>query len=560
MTDDHIQVDTLAEELFRLQLSTQPLYASQLGHAEYIGELPDPSDEGVARTRAKLMSVQERAGQVPPAALDPERRITHALLLRQTADQLLALEARAEDYTVATMASTGVGAVVLVGFAKAQLKTPDDAEAYLRRCAGVPDWLGLLTERLAAGAAAGRRPVGRLVRNLADQLAAQLEAPIADDPLVGVQEPPGTSSSWRDRLVGVVRDEVRPAIAGYRRHLLDQVAPESRDDDHPGIAHLPGGVELYQRLAAMHTTTDRSVEDIHRTGLDLVAELVEEMRELGGRTLGTADFTEITRRLREDESLRFTSAEDVLAAARTALTRAQEALPAWVGRLPEVACQVRPMSPYEAPNGLLGYYQWPSGDGARPGTYWVNTYKPETRFRFEAEALAFHESAPGHHTQLALSQELAEQSDFRRHARVTAFTEGWALYTERLADEMGLYTSDVSRLGMISFDFWRACRLVVDTGMHAMGWSRDRAVTYMYDHSALTPKNVENEIDRYISWPGQALGYMLGRLEIRRLRSMAESKLGPSAFDLRDFHAEILSHGALPLSVLAEVVERWADG
>lgn len=556
---EHIQVDHLAEEMFRLQLSSQPLYASQLGYTEYLGELPDPSDEGVSRLRATLEGVLERASRIAPEALDTERRITHALLLRQAADQLLTLEARAEDYTIATMASTGLGAVVLVNFPKAQLKTSDDAEAYLRRCARVPHWLGQLAERTAVGAAAGRRPVRRLVRNLAAQLAAQLEAPIADDPLVGVKEPQGTPGSWRDRLVGVVRDEVRPALAAYRDHLLGQVEPEARDDDHPGLAHLPGGVELYQRLAAQHTTTDHGVEEIHRTGLDLVAALTEEMRELGGRTLGTTDFAEITSRLREDQSLRFTSAEEILDTAATALRRAQEALPAWIGRLPEVGCQVRPMSPYEVENGLLGYYQWPSGDGARPGTYWVNTYKPGTRPRYEAEALAFHESVPGHHTQLGLSQELAEQSDFRRHARVTAFTEGWALYTERLADEMGLYTSDVSRLGMISFDFWRACRLVVDTGMHAMGWSRDRAVAYMFDNSALTRKNVENEIDRYISWPGQALGYMLGRLEIRRLREEAETRLGP-AFDLRAFHAEILSHGALPLSVLAGVVDRWADG
>jgi uncharacterized protein (DUF885 family) len=214
------------------------------------------------------------------------------------------------------------------------------------------------------------------------------------------------------------------------------------------------------------------------------------------------------------------------------------------------------MSPFEVENGDLGHYQWPSDDGSRPGTYWLNTYKPRTRPRFESQVLAFHESVPGHHTQLALAHELADQPAFRRHAYVTAFSEGWALYVERLADEMGLYSGDINRLGMISFDFWRACRQVVDTGMHSMGWSRRRAVDYMVEHSALTRKNVENEIDRYIGWPGQALGYMIGRLEIRKLRAEAERRLG-SQFVLRDFHSELIGHGSLPLSVLGEVMNRW---
>jgi uncharacterized protein (DUF885 family) len=246
----------------------------------------------------------------------------------------------------------------------------------------------------------------------------------------------------------------------------------------------------------------------------------------------------------------------MLDGAKSALARAEEASPRWLGIVPRIGCEVLEQSIYEAESGNLGYYQWPSVDGTRPGRFWLNTHQPETRPRFELQALTFHESVPGHHTQLALLWELPELCDYRRHARATAFTEGWALYTERLADEMGLYTSDLYRLGMVSFDFWRACRLVVDTGMHAFGWSRDRAVRFMEEHSALTRKNIENEVDRYIARPGQALGYMVGRLEIQRLREQAAAGLG-SDFVLADFHRTLLSHGNLPLSVLADVVTEW---
>ena len=211
------------------------------------------------------------------------------------------------------------------------------------------------------------------------------------------------------------------------------------------------------------------------------------------------------------------------------------------------------MPPHEEEHSTIAYYREPAADGGRPGRYYVNTFAPETRPRYEAEALAFHESVPGHHLQIAIAQELDELPTFRRHAEVTAFIEGWGLYSERLADEMGLYTADLDRIGMLSFDAWRACRLVVDTGMHALGWSRSRAIGYMTEHSALAVNNITNEVDRYLGWPGQALAYKIGQLELRRLRTDAEAALGPR-FDVRAFHDALLGHGALPLAVLRDAV------
>src|SRR6266540_376703 len=257
-------------------------------------------------------------------------------------------------------------------------------------------------------------------------------------------------------------------------------------------------------------------------------------------------------RLRDDPSLRFETAEEILAAAGDALRRAEEALPEAFLAYQIAPCQVEAIDPVEAKDAVLGYYLPPSADGARPGIFEVNTYAPASRTRFEYDALSFHESLPGHHLQFALAQRLEAIPEFRRFAYVTSYCEGWALYCERLADELGLYRGDLERLGMVSFDAWRACRLVVDTGMHALGWSRDRAIGFMRDNTALSESNIANELDRYIAWPGQATAYMVGRLRIRSLRDQARDRLG-AAFDLRASHDALLSSGPVPLDTLDEI-------
>ena len=343
-------------------------------------------------------------------------------------------------------------------------------------------------------------------------------------------------------------------MARYRDLLAGEVAERARRRDRCGLAHVPGGQAVYLAAVAQHTTTDRDPAELHQLGLDLVATLAEEYRALGERVLGTADMDKVLDRLRHDPALRFGSAAEILQSGRDALDRAVAALPAIVGRVPAAPCRVDEMSAYEAKDAVLGYYQPPAADGSHPGVHWLNTSAPETRTRYEYEALAFHESVPGHHLQFALAQELEELPRFRRFGYVTAFSEGWALYTERLADELGLYSGDLERFGMLSFDSWRACRLVVDTGLHQLGWSRGQAVDYMLANSALTRTNIENEVDRYVAMPGQALAYMVGRLELVRLRERAQARLG-DRFDLRAFHDLVLGTGGVPLSVLAEVVD-----
>ncbi|MBT8198535.1 MAG: DUF885 domain-containing protein, partial [Acidimicrobiia bacterium] len=297
--------------------------------------------------------------------------------------------------------------------------------------------------------------------------------------------------------------------------------------------------------------------DIHNIGLEEIADLEREYAELGQSVLGTSDVAEIYRRLREDTTLRFETAEQVKQAGADSLARAKGEMGNWFGRLPQADCVMAeiPIGGGEAP---LAFYLPPSTDGARPGTFFVNTNDPETRTRYESEALAFHESIPGHHLQLAISQELEGIEEFHKHALVNAYVEGWGLYTERLADEMGLYSSDLARLGILSFDSWRAGRLVVDTGIHALGWSRQEAIDYLTENSPQAPNNIVNEVDRYTGWPGQALGYKMGQREFFRVRRMAEERLG-AAFDIKGFHDTVLGSGPVPLETLSHLVERWIE-
>ena len=252
----------------------------------------------------------------------------------------------------------------------------------------------------------------------------------------------------------------------------------------------------------------------------------------------------------------FASREQVEATARDALARASAAMPRFLGRLPRTSCEVKRIEPHEEKDAPIAYYRQPAVDGSRPGAYYVNTYHPETRPRFESESLAFHEAVPGHHVQIALAQEMSYVPAFRKHLGVTAFVEGWGLYAERLADELNLYSSPLTRMGRLSMEAWRAARLVVDTGIHALGWSRADAVRFLLENTTMAANNIENEVDRYIGWPGQALAYKLGELEILRLRTKAQHALR-ARFDLGRFHDVVLGNGAVSLPALSREIDRW---
>jgi uncharacterized protein (DUF885 family) len=340
-------------------------------------------------------------------------------------------------------------------------------------------------------------------------------------------------------------------MAAYRDLLRDEVLPVAPPDEHCGLSWLADGEDAYARALRFFTTTDKTAQQIHEIGLAQVEQLAEEYRALGPEVVGTDDLEQIFTALRTDPKLHFETADQLVEQSKVAMQRAWASLDDWFEVLPQAPCAVEGVT-----TGAKAYYFPPANDGSRGGTFFINVEDPAAWGIFELESLAFHEGIPGHHLQLAIAAELPESvPEIRKYSESAAYAEGWGLYSERLADEMGLYSSPTDRMGMLSADSLRACRLVVDTGIHALGWGRQQAIDYMVANSPMTERIVRPEIDRYICSPGQATSYMIGRLEIQRMRREAEERQG-SSFDVRKFHSAVLDSGALPLGVLDEVVRR----
>jgi uncharacterized protein (DUF885 family) len=382
------------------------------------------------------------------------------------------------------------------------------------------------------------------------QIDEALTVPADQDPLLGTTPlPDGVDADrWRARMVEAIETSIRPGMAAYRDVLRDELLPHARPDDRAGLCWLENGAEAYASTLRYYTTTTKTAEEIHEIGLQQVAQLAEEYRGLGPEVVGTDDLEQIFEAMRTDPKLHFENGDQLVDAAKVAMQRAWDAMPAWFDVLPQAPCAVQPTT-----TGAKAFYFPPATDGSRGGTFYINVSDPEAWGTFELESMAFHEGIPGHHLQLALASELQGVPEFRKHVHNSAYAEGWGLYTERLADEMGLYSGAVDRMGIFSADSMRACRLVVDTGLHALGWSRQQAIDYMVANSPLTEGVCRPEIDRYILSPGQATSYMIGRLEIQRMRAEAQQRQG-EAFDVRRFHTAVLDNGSLPLGVLDEVV------
>jgi uncharacterized protein (DUF885 family) len=542
--------DELADELFDLMSNDDPLGATIYGLPGYDDRLSDRSEEGEEAVRAKALDIASRARALEPS--EQQDRITRSVVVQQADALADRLGTRAVEYTITDSFFAPAGELLYV-LPMTSVTNAEQEQAYLSRLAAVPGYLDTIADRHRGGLAAGRTPVAHLVNAAVAHLDRYL-ASSDDDPLARPTSGNEDFVAERDRLLA---EQVRPAFARYRDVIETEVAPEGRAADRAGLCWLPDGDASYAALARGHTTTDRTPEELHQTGLDVMAGLAREYAEIGSRVFGTSDLGEIFGHMRNDPALRWRDAGELLTAAREAVSRAEDVAPKWFGRLPEERCLVAPVPESEAPGAPTAYYMPPAMDGSRQGTYFANTSKAEERDRYLAEAIAFHEAVPGHHFQIALAQELTGLPMLRRLAQVTAYLEGWGLYCERLADEMGLYSSDLARLGMLSADSLRASRLVADTGLHAKGWSREQAVSYMRSNTALAQVEIESEVDRYIAAPGQALAYMVGRLEIQRIRAAAERALG-GRFDIRAFHDLVLAGGPLPLAVLDEVVTEWS--
>jgi uncharacterized protein (DUF885 family) len=549
----------LGERYFITQHSYDPCNATLLGLTEFDALTGDPSSTASEAAADAFAAIGVELAELDVAALDEGAQVDHGVLTalvrgagEDARHSLWAANASAKGY----VSRQGV---VFQAIPAMTISDADGAERYEHRLAALGSFFPALGERYAEEAGRGRVPTARGVAHAVDQLEGYLALDLDDDPLLAPTV--GAGPGVRDRARDLLRESVRPAMAALAQRMRTELAPLGRTDDRVGIRFVPGGEEGYAAAVARNTTTSLSPEEIHRIGLDTLEELAPRWTEIGRRALGESDFPAIAERLRSDPSLRFGTSQEIVEVAEQALQRAQAAQAAWFPDRELPPCVIEQINPIDARNSTaMAYYRPPAVDGSRPGAHVLLATHPEERFRFEYEALAFHESVPGHHLQLATAQQL-DLPRYRRYLDVEAcsFNEGWGLYAEQLAEEMGLYSGDVALLGMLSFAALRACRLVVDTGMHALGWSRDQAVEFMWSHTATTREHVENEVDRYICWPGQALAYQIGKREIVRLRERASAALG-DRFDLRAFHGVVLGSGALPLPVLERNIARWTAG
>ena len=553
------QVEQLAADYWDTFLTAHPTQGTALGDHRFDDRLEPIGESERSALAARLADLERRVGSASGSDLSDEESLSLSALEHLVRSEQSFLAADLPSFTVDHMNGPQVSFLNLPSLQG--IKTPADGEALLARWHAMAPWLDAHADVLRAGAARGRTPIRIAVERTLSELDELLAQPLEAWPLLEPAHarpaswPAATWASFARAVEDVVRRDIAPAFARYRDVIAAELLPVARDEAHAGISGLPGGREHYDALVHAHTSTWQTAEELHAVGLAEIERIDGELAALGERVLGTRGLPATLAALRGDPRMYFSTRDEVRAVAERSLAAANAAIPGWFGRLPVTPCEVVVMARHEEEHSTIAYYREPAADGARPGRYYVNTFAPETRPRYEAEALAFHEAVPGHHLQIAIGQELSGLPTFRRHAEFTAFIEGWGLYSERLADEMGLYSGDLDRIGMLSYDAWRACRLVVDTGMHALGWSRSRAIGFMAEHSALAVNNITNEVDRYLVWPAQALAYKVGQLELRRLRADAEAALG-SRFDVRAFHDAVLGHGPLPLGTMRKAVAR----
>jgi uncharacterized protein (DUF885 family) len=366
--------------------------------------------------------------------------------------------------------------------------------------------------------------------------------------------PAGTQEKLRAAGLAAITRSVVPAYRRFQDYFVKDYLPACADS--VGVWALPGGDGWYQNRIAWFTTTSLTADQVHEIGLAEVARIRGEMQKVIEQVGFKGTFPEFLQYLRTDPKFRYTDPQRLLTAYMAMAKRVDPLLPQYFGKLPRLTYGVRPIPAESAPDTTAAYYQPGSLDGRRAGYYYVNLYKPEERPTYEIPVLTMHESVPGHHLQIALAQELGSVPMFRRDFEATAFVEGWALYSESLGQEMGFYSDPYDKFGQLTYEMWRAVRLVVDTGIHHEHWTREQAIRFFKENAAKTELDIVNEVDRYIAWPGQALAYKIGELKIKELRGRAEAALGPD-FDLRAFHDVVLGSGAVPLDVLEGNVDRW---
>ena len=544
----------LADRFHQRWLTENPFAASMYGIPGYDDLIPDESEEGAQAWRAEAERFLGEADAIDPGPLTPDDAVTLDCTREMATQELTMIDMARAEHTVTAMQYAGP-AVLMAVAARTVLLDAAAAEAYLIRLRRSGVWLDQIGERLRAGARKGRLPVAPLVERAITWAEAVLAGPVPG-PVLSPQPPQGWAgaAAWEDERLRVAAEVVKPALVRWVA-TIRELLPRARPSDQAGLGYLPGGAEDYVGAVRAYTTLPLHPEQLHQTGLDHIAALEARAVKLGAG-LGLSGLDQVFGALR-DSAGKISPAEairEATVAVRRAEARAAEFFPQ---PLPP-PCEVTPMPEVVAVSGAAPHYTPPRLDGGRAGTFWFNTERPTAGTGWDIEVVAFHEAVPGHHLQLSRLQLLTELPALQRQRSLPVFSEGWGLYAEQLAEEAGLYADDRGLLGSISTSLMRAARLVVDTGLHFYGWSRERALEFLVEHVPMPREFLANEVDRYVVVPGQALAYLTGKLEIIRIREQAQQRLGP-AFSLPAFHAAVLDHGSLPMPALDRSIAGWLD-
>ena len=544
----------LADRFHQRWLEENPFSATMYGIPGYDDLVPDESEEGEQAWRAEVEQFLLEADAIDREHLTPPDAVTLDCMREAATQELASIDMARAEHTVTAMQYSGPATFLAVA-ARTILIDPAAAEAYLTRLRRSGAWLDQISGRLRTGAGKGRLPVAPLVEQAIIWAEEVLAEPVPGAAL-SPQPPEGwpRAAAWEAERLAAAEEVLKPALARWVA-TIKEVLPRARPSERAGLGQLPGGAEDYARAIRIYTTLSLRPEELHQTGLDHIATLEARAVELGAG-LGLSGLDEVFAALRDSAGK--IPPEEAIRQAAVAVKRAEaRAAEVFPEPLPP-PCDVTPMPEVVAVSGAAPHYTPPRLDGGLPGTFWFNTERPTAGTGWDLEAVAFHEAVPGHHLQLSRLQLLTDLPALQRQRSITVFSEGWGLYAEQLAEEAGLYADDRALLGAVSASLMRAARLVVDTGIHAFGWSRERALAFFVEHVPMPPEFLAAEIDRYVVMPGQALAYLTGKLEILRIREDAMGRLGP-AFSLPAFHAAVLDHGSLPIPALDRSIAGWLD-
>jgi uncharacterized protein (DUF885 family) len=555
-------LNALVEEYFDAQLELSPMSATAIGDSRFDDRLDESTSPGF---REKSLGLEraylDRARAIDATQLSATARITHEIFVSEREQALAGTPFHEEYMPFNQMSGLPMDLVVYgSGDGPQPFATVADYDRFLKRVREFPRWADGAIAQMRAGMARGitlpRPAVVKMIPQLREIVTPSAQTSIYWGPIKAMPKdfPPADAARLREAYAGAISREVLPAYGRLADFLERDYLPAARTT--VGWSDLPDGGAWYRWRIRGATTMDMPPEQIHQVGLDEVARIRAEMIAVKEQVGFQGDLDGFFKHLEEDPQFYFNDEQELLDAYRNVKKRIDALLPKLFADFPNADYEIRPVEPFRAASAAGASYQAPSADGKRPGIFYINTFNLKAQPRFGLETLSLHEAAPGHHFQIAIQQELTGLPRFRRFNNYVSYAEGWALYAESIGKELGVFTDPYQWYGRLSDEMLRAMRLVVDTGLHARGWTRERAIRYMLDNSSMAESDVTAEVERYIVWPGQALGYKLGQLQITALRARAQAQLG-GKFDVREFHSQVLRDGALPMDVLSAKIDRW---